>query len=70
MLTFLIPTHNSGTMPELVFSSEENLILSAESAGTLGSSDHDMIIVSTQLLCKKNESVKESRNWRKQMLMQ
>ena len=59
------PTHNSGTMPGLVFSSEENLILSAESAGTLGSSDHDMIIVNTQLHCKKNESVQESRNWRK-----
>ena len=30
-------THSSGTMPDLVFSTESNLILSTESAGTLGS---------------------------------
>ena len=45
------PTHNSGTMPDLVFCSEDNIILSTESTGNLGSSDHDMIIIDTQLHC-------------------
>lgn len=47
------------------FSTESNLILSTESAGTLGSSDHDMIIVHTQLNCEGKRFTKTTRNWQK-----
>ena len=59
------PTHSSGTMPDLVFSTESNFMLSTESAGTLDSSDHDMIIVHTQLNCQGKRFTKTTRNWQK-----
>ena len=59
------PTHVSGTMPDLVLSSEENIVLSVESAGTLGSSDHDMIVVEASVNCKRSVPVRPRLNWHK-----
>ena len=59
------PTHLCGTMPDLVLSSNANLIISTEDEGPLGSSDHTMIsiIVRVSVVSKsKKENVKD---WRK-----
>ena len=59
------PTHKSGTMPDLVLSSDQSLILSTESVGILGSSDHDMIFVNIKSPCNMKGTEKASRNWPK-----
>ena len=59
------PTHVSGTKPDLVLCSEDNIIMSTESAGTLGSSDHEIVIVNTLLTFEKYNEKATVRNWRK-----
>ena len=59
------PAHVSGSMPDLVLCSEDNIVMSTESAGTLGSSDHDLIIVNTQINYFKTNDKTQVRNWRK-----
>ena len=59
-------THKSGTMPDLVLSSNPNFIMSVENCESLGSSDHSMIMLSIKvsIVTKKfkNEKVMD---WKK-----
>ena len=58
-------THVSGTMPDLVLASSENLILDIENNGTIGSSDHTSILVNINskpvIKCEKIGK----KDWRK-----
>ena len=59
------PTHVSGTMPDLVLSSNDNLITSVDNTGTIGSSDHTSIKVTVNInpVIKKDKDGK--KDWRK-----
>ena len=63
MLNF--PSHNSGTMPDLILTDLPHSVIDIEDLGPLGSSDHTMLKVNLKintLRVKKNVRV---RDWRK-----
>ena len=58
------PTHISGTTPDIVLSSDSNLINGVEDVGKLGSSDHSMLMVDIVGKLPSNESLEEVPDWR------
>ena len=59
------PTHKSGTMPDLVLSSNSNLVSLTENVGVLGSSDHCMILTTVDLTPKRKKLNKTFYDWNK-----
>ena len=59
------PTHKSGTMPDLVISSNENFISSTENVGSLGSSDHSLILTEINLFYKLDKDERIVLDWNK-----
>ena len=58
------PTHKAGTMPDLVLCSNDNLILSTENVGTLGSSDPTMIMTDVRVTCQNKKSNLQVKDWK------
>ena len=58
------PTHVSGNTPDLVLSSNPNLIIDVTNHGTLGSSDHCMIMVDVVGQLISNESSERVPDWK------
>ena len=56
---------SSGTMPDLVLSSDSYLIRDVNEAGTLGSSDHTMLLVDIDENPPRNNSTEFVPDWRK-----
>ena len=54
----------SGTMPDLVLSSDANLIRDVEELGQLGSSDHTMLLINVAATPPHNPSVEEIPDWK------
>ena len=59
------PSHKSETMPDLVLSSNANIITSINNCGPLGSSDHSMILTELNLNPDRKNLKSESFNWKK-----
>ena len=59
------PTHRSGTTPDLVLSSNEELVTSVEDCGNIGASDHAMIMTCLDLAVDRKRQNKETLNWKK-----
>ena len=59
------PSHKSGTMPDLVLSSNTNMVSSISNCGPLGSSDHCMILTELNLNPNRKNLKSESFNWKK-----
>ena len=58
-------THRSGTTPDLVLSSNEELVTSVEDCGNIGASDHAMIMTCLDLAVDRKRQNKETLNWKK-----
>ena len=60
------PTHCSGNSPDLVFSSDSNLITDMQDLGRLANSDHNMILVTISgRLPRKDPTTETIPDWRK-----
>ena len=59
------PTHASGSTPDLVLSSNPNLVIDVSNHGKLGSSDHSMIMVELVGQLVSNESIECVPDWKK-----
>ena len=55
---------SSGTMPDLVFSSDANLIQSIDQIGQLGSSDHSMLLITVAATPPRSVSTEEIPDWK------
>ena len=53
----------SGTMPDLVLSSDKNLVLNVSDVGRLGGSDHSMLLVQMTGQTSTNVSLEEVPDW-------
>ena len=64
------PTHVSGSLIDIVLSSEQNLIVDTEDLGRIGTSDHNTILCQIQSNIKMNKKSKTIENWNKANLEQ
>ena len=59
------PTQKSGTMPDLVLSSDDYLVRDVQNMGRLGGSDHTMLLVDIATTISANTSYEEIPDWAK-----
>ena len=59
------PTHKTGTMPDLVLSSDDYLVRDIQDIGRLGGSDHAMLLVDIATTISSNTSFEEIPDWTK-----
>ena len=64
------PTHVSGSLIDIVLSSEQNLIVETKDLGRIGASDHNAILCQIQSNIKMNKKSKTIENWNKANLEQ
>ena len=57
-------THKSGTTPDLVLSSEPDLVLGVEDVGRLGQCDHSMLLIHAKSQQPSNETFEEIPDWK------
>ena len=55
----------AGTQPDLVFSSDANLVLDVQSIGALGTSDHTMLLVTIDGAVRRSSSSELIPDWKK-----
>ena len=55
----------AGTRPDLVFSSDRNIILDVESIGALGTSDHTMMLVTVDGAVRRSSTSEQIPDWKK-----
>ena len=58
------PTHNSGTQPDVVLSSNDDIVMDVEGMCHLGSSDHSMLMVTMKGSVSRNVTFEEVPDWR------
>lgn len=58
------PTHRTGTMPDLVLSSDAYLVRSVEALGRLGGSDHSMLLIDVTTNISANTTYEEIPDWK------
>ena len=56
-------THHSGTMPDLVLSSNPENVIGVEDVGRLGKSDHSMLLVHVSGSLEENVTYEEVPDW-------
>ena len=59
------PTHRSGTMPDIVLSSNANMIYGIENVEKLGKSDHTMLLVDASFEIQRTSSIEQVPDWKK-----